>query len=135
MSDTGIKAVCKKCSKKALATEFILDPVYKMMVCPLCVKERKNKENIARTKAVEEKEKTTKKEIKPHGWDQEDEYLEKIHKQKEKEKIKVEIQRIDREKIRYTCPKCKYTFIYNEIKKQPSRCPYCTSTIFTFKFN
>ncbi len=38
-----IKVKCRRCSKIARPNELVLDPDYKMMVCPLCVKEKKNK--------------------------------------------------------------------------------------------
>ena len=42
MVGEGIKVTCKQCGKQANANEFVLDYYYKMMVCPNCVKERRN---------------------------------------------------------------------------------------------
>lgn len=40
----AVKVKCRRCGREAGSNEFVLDPVYKMMVCPACTKERKNKE-------------------------------------------------------------------------------------------
>ena len=44
----GVKAACKRCGKYDDSTTFVLDQVYKMMVCRDCVKERKEKENMSK---------------------------------------------------------------------------------------
>ena len=47
MPRPDIKAKCRRCGKESPVNEFILDPVYKMMVCIACVKERHLKEKIS----------------------------------------------------------------------------------------
>lgn len=129
--DREIKAVCKRCGKSSPANQFVLDTVYRMMVCPSCVRERKDK--ILAAKMQQEREKEKEQEPpRPPGWDAEDEYLDKLYKQREK--IKVEFERIDENRVKYTCPKCKYKFVYDTVKKYPDICPYCKCSILTFKF-
>ena len=122
----GISVVCKKCNRPAKADQFILDPVYKMMVCPSCVKDRRDTEMIAakkkKTDAVEQEQKKNK----PKNWDAEDEYLEKAQaKAAPKPKVKI----IDAEHVKYQCPSCTYKFKYNKVEKKPANCPYCGSGI------
>lgn len=133
MSTSGeIKVTCKKCNRQAKASEFILDPVYRMMVCPSCVKERKakiatpDKSKQAAVKAPEEK--------KPAGWDADDEVLERMAKQKQ-QKPTPAVEKVDSESIRYTCMKCKYKFVYNLTTKNPSSCPYCGTPVMTSFIN
>lgn len=88
----GIEIKCRRCGKAAKAEDFTVDYVYKMAVCPSCVKERKAKEvkspvaekNDAFGKQIDAA--TPKKEVvqKPAGWDEDDEKLEKMARQKEK---------------------------------------------------
>ena len=128
--EEGIKVICKKCGRRAMSNEFALDHVYRMMVCPLCVKERKTSEMVhAEVKKMEEdrkKQKAQEKE-KPAGWDAEDDYLERMHKMKMKTSVKVE--RVDDSRVKYQCPKCKYNFIYDRAARRPQACPYCSSEI------
>ncbi|MFH1505592.1 MAG: hypothetical protein ABIE94_01230 [archaeon] len=132
LSDKEIRVPCKRCGKLASANNYVLDPDYKLMVCPQCVKEKKEKERV-RTELAKQKEEKGKEKIKdkPAGWDIEDEYLEKLYKKRDE--IKVDIKKIDADKVRYTCPKCKYVFVYNKATNFPSLCPYCKTRIFTFK--
>lgn len=86
----GIEIKCRRCGKAARAEDFTVDYVYKMAVCPSCVKERKAKDvkspvaekNDAFGKPAE----SPKKEVapKPAGWDEDDERLEKMARQKAK---------------------------------------------------
>ncbi len=48
-----IKVKCKVCGRAANATEFTLDPVYKMMACPMCVRDRRNKETVKKGSSLE----------------------------------------------------------------------------------
>ena len=77
----GVKAACKRCGRQDDSTTFVLDQVYKMMVCRDCVKERKEKENMSKEK--EEALKTQPQ--KPAGWDSDDEYIEKKYIRKKAE--------------------------------------------------
>ena len=131
-SNSGVKAVCRRCGKTALASDFVLDHIYRLMVCPNCIKERKDKDNLH---IKLEKEKGLHKEQeknKPAGWDAEDEYLEMVCKQKAA--ASGNLQRIDKDRINYKCPKCKRAFIYNQTKRFPNTCPFCGSEIRVFKF-
>lgn len=138
MPPSGIRAKCRRCGKESPVDEFILDPVYKVMVCVACVKERRLKENMA-SKLKEKKKdissgadkEALEARSKPKGWDSEDEYLERAYKQKIKNRAQAVT--IDRETVKYECPKCKYSFVYNVLKKIPSRCPYCGSEILPFE--
>lgn len=92
----GIEIKCRRCGKMARAEEFTVDYVYKMAVCPSCVKERRAKEvkspvaekNEAFGKPVEQA--APKKEM-PPGWDADDERLEKMARQKEKSQAASEV--------------------------------------------
>jgi hypothetical protein len=46
MMVTGPMAKCRNCGKESPADTFVLDPVYGMMVCQTCVKNRKKPEKI-----------------------------------------------------------------------------------------
>lgn len=116
-----IDVTCRRCGRKALSTEIVLDPVYKQMVCPDCVKERKGKEMVQK----EMKEQKIKKQP---GWDREEDYVERENDNK------IAVQRIDSSKVKYTCPKCRYKFIYDQDRKFPSVCPYCSAEISSFQF-
>ena len=130
-----IKAKCRNCGRQAKPEEFVLDPYYKMMVCPLCVKERKTKTKIQKEleeKKTQEKEQHKEEKKLPPGYDKDDTYLEKAYAAKMKDTVKVD--KIGQDKVRYTCPKCNYTFEYDILRKIPGRCPYCSSDIRRMRF-
>lgn len=130
MSNQAVSAVCKRCGRTAKSTEFVLDNVYKLMVCPQCVKERKERQRDAEKQAhdeVEAEKVQAEKKTKPAGWDHEDEYLEKVEKQRQKNQLQFE--RLDSERVMLTCPKCEYKFKFNTVKKSPKLCPYCGTVI------
>ena len=222
-----IKAICKKCGKPAPSDKFVLDAIYKMMVCPNCVNDiRKNSmekiqpvsTRLQQTSSVassvsgskpsttstinpktqqesglsglsslasanpnaskkpglnissssgssspglssisgiskistsktenpknqsrgqinrEQISKIEETKTKPVGWDSDDDYLEKLYKQKKQVQGDVAYERLSDTKIRYTCSKCKYKFVYDTEKKYPDSCPYCRSTIFRFGY-
>ncbi len=118
-----VRAKCKRCGKQDDSTTFVLDSVYKVMVCRDCVKERKEKENMAKEK--EEALKTGGQ--KPAGWDSDDEYISKKYSMNKVDEPQV--QRINSTKVKYTCKKCKYTFVYDEERETPKICPYCGKTV------
>jgi DNA-directed RNA polymerase subunit RPC12/RpoP len=132
-NNQGIKVACRKCGKQVNSTELVLDGVYKMMVCPNCVKERKTQEaKKASAPEVEDEDlKIEAQQKKPVGWDAEDELLNRAAAEKERQTVKVE--KLDGSRVKYSCPKCKYTFVYDTIRRFPSTCPYCSTTIFRFK--
>ncbi|MBU1201013.1 MAG: hypothetical protein KKA51_00800 [Nanoarchaeota archaeon] len=67
---------------------------------------------------------------KPAGWDAEDAYLEKM--KKKIDITKPVVQEIDEERVKYTCLKCKYVFVYNMFKEYPKTCPYCKTPVSKF---
>jgi len=119
-----VKAKCRKCGMEHPVEDFVLDPVYKMMVCSKCSKERKSKELAARqSPQVVEK--------KPAGWDPDDDLLSRAYAAKHK--TTVDVERVDNEDVKYKCPKCKYEFLVNIVTKKPSSCPYCSSPVVRFR--
>jgi DNA-directed RNA polymerase subunit RPC12/RpoP len=128
VSSAEIKVTCKKCGRQAKANEFVLDPIYKMMVCQSCSKERKAKGIMQDKPKTAEPAKPVEK--KPVGWDSDDDMLEKMSKAKVA-KAAPSVEQVDADSIRYTCMKCKYKFIYHISKKQPSSCPYCGTPVMT----
>lgn len=128
---TPVKVKCKRCGREFKSDEFVLDPVYKMMVCRDCVKERRASEFTAKKNQQREESKMAMeaqvKREKPAGWDSEDAEIERAFKAKQSSAPKVE--RIDNERVKYTCKKCKYEFVFNVLKRVPGRCPYCSAEI------
>jgi len=128
---TPVKAKCKRCGREFKSDEFVLDPVYKMMVCRECVKERKmNEFSAVKTKQREEAKVAMEAQVKrekPAGWDSEDAEIERAFKAKQASTPKIE--KIDNESVKYTCKKCKYQFVFNFLKRVPGRCPYCGESI------
>jgi DNA-directed RNA polymerase subunit RPC12/RpoP len=123
MFTNSIEAVCKRCGKKAPVEQFVLDKDYKMVVCPICVKEKKLKEEAK----INEEAKIVEVTDKPAGWDKDDEYLEKAHNLREK--MRPQFEKMDSERIRYICQKCRYKFVYNILKESPHMCPYCGTAV------
>ena len=104
-----VKVKCRKCGRLARAADFVLDPIYRMMVCPSCVKERRISEDVRKEFQAAKAKKA--EQQKPKDYDVEDEYLEKAYNAKLQNIVKVE--KVDDEKVKYRCPKCRYTFLYN----------------------
>lgn len=111
-----VKAKCRKCGKLVRSDEMILDPVYKLMVCPACVKEREIKEKMPII---------SKREERTIDFDREDEYLQKMQRLKSKEVPKLKL--IQEGNGFYICPKCNFKFKY-PTKTMPTRCPYCDAS-------
>ena len=116
-----IKAKCRKCGKEVPVEEFVLDNAYKMMVCKNCSKERYKRESSFTNKELK------REKPKPAGWDHEDEYLERAYRAKQSGSIGAT--KIDDERVKYICPKCKFSFAYNTVTKRPPKCPFCNSQI------
>lgn len=131
MPASTIKAKCRRCGKDAPSDSFILDPVYGMMVCQNCVNERRSK-SFSVKKGGKDSAAESDEPAKPKGWDSDDDMLSKAYKNKVETYVKV--QKIDSEKVKYTCPKCKYQFTYNVDKNLPPKCPYCNMPIQKFRF-
>jgi DNA-directed RNA polymerase subunit RPC12/RpoP len=125
-----IKVKCKNCGKEYPANSFVLDHVYRMMVCQQCVKDRQKRAIIhkeAQAQPVLQEEKK-----KPAGWDHEDEVIEKAYAAKMARRVpQDEPVQMGDGKYKYRCPKCKYEFVYNQATKTPRRCPYCNWEIFS----
>ncbi|MFA5141576.1 MAG: hypothetical protein WC471_01235 [Candidatus Woesearchaeota archaeon] len=132
-----VKVKCKNCGRDALASDFVLDPYFRMMVCSKCFKERRGKSIVDSMKAKSPSQLVVtpvQKEVKPKpaGWDEEDEYLEKMAKFKQQ--TTTQVKKIDDERVSYKCKKCSYEFAYNTIKRTPGRCPYCCAEIDKMRF-
>jgi DNA-directed RNA polymerase subunit RPC12/RpoP len=127
-----LKVKCKRCGNMARPAEFVLDPYYRLMVCPFCVKERKNRKSVQdEMQAMKAKKEEPVEEKKP-GYDKEDTYLDRAYESKIKNTVAVE--KVNDDNVKYACPKCKYKFVYNVVKKTPGRCPYCSSDISKLRY-
>lgn len=128
MSD-DIKVICKKCGRPSKASEFVLDPDYKMMVCLQCSKERKSSfgKKPSSLNPNQREDSAINNTKRPAGWDEDDEMLEKAARRMatKTEPPKTQYELIDDENIKLTCPKCEYRFTYNTIRMTPNSCPYC----------
>ncbi len=127
----GVKVKCRNCGRDADSNEFVLDPSFRMVVCPNCVRERKAKSiasGIRGQHITKEAQKAEPQELsRPPGWDDEDEYLQRFAKAKTKTTIRA--QRIDDEHVKFNCPKCSYEVKFNTVRKTPARCPYCSTSL------
>ena len=125
-----IKVKCRNCGKEYPSNSFVLDHVYRMVVCPQCVKDRQRKEIVhkeaAQQQAVQEIAK------KPVGWDHDDELIERAHaaKQAKSSSAPGSLVKTADGKYKYRCPRCKYEFAYNKQTNTPSHCPYCNWEMF-----
>ena len=118
----GVQAQCRVCNKPSPAEQFRLHHKYKMVVCPTCFS--------GRTEELKQKaEEQTKAPPKPPGWDQEDEYLEKMSKIKRQEQRASFSKIPGTSQVQCTCIGCKYTFKYDPFRKLPRTCPYCDDII------
>jgi hypothetical protein len=124
---SGVKATCKNCGKPSAVEDFVLDPNFKMMVCLSCSKGRRERaEMMKEVQKKREDNLAAQKEAvkdKPRGWDQEDEYLERMNKSKNKNVV--DVTSIDDQRVKYKCPGGKYGFAYDQVRKHPPRCPFC----------
>jgi rubrerythrin len=128
MMNDAIKIRCKHCGRQADSESFVLDPIYGMLVCPMCVKERRSRKVVSRPQpAARSEENKAPEKPKPAGWDREDDYLAKSYASKMRETATAK--RIDDEWAMYTCKSCNYQFKYNLIKESPGRCPYCSADV------
>ncbi|MBW2963918.1 hypothetical protein KY363_00520 [Candidatus Woesearchaeota archaeon] len=116
-----VMVVCKKCGKKVPSSEFVLDPVYRLMVCRNCSKSRaaaSDPKVVAEQKAKAEEAKS-----RPAGWDGDDESVEKLFRRKQNEMTP--FRKIDEGHIKIVCQKCRFGFTYNTVKRYPNNCPNC----------
>ena len=145
----GVSAVCKKCGTSAPAAEFKMHLEDGIMVCPRCISNRKahiESDFLIKQRSKAAKEASANKgpsqfkgipivqsndetapviqKQRPPGWDAEDELLEKLTRQKEKNKIT--LTPINGSTLLMcTCKGCSYKFKYDPVQKKPSTCPYC----------
>ena len=103
MQSDDIMVNCRQCGGQARAGDFVLDPDFKMMVCPECVR-RKGAGQPDQSKQPEPP--------KPPGWDAEDEELERLWKKRPAQRIE--------SGMRLKCS-CGYEFVF----KGRRVCPYC----------
>ena len=121
MISSSIKAKCRRCGKDAPAEHFKLHYKYRMMVCPDCFSGKTDKQK----EAMKKKENT----VKLPGWDMEDDYLEKYHRQKVQKERGRFVKIPGTNQVRYNCANCKFSFRYDPFKKRPRTCPYCNTEI------
>ena len=113
-----VNIICKACNRSAPANQFKLHYKYKQVVCPRC---QSGKEPAKKEVKVEPP--------KPPGWDQEDEYLEKMAHQR-KEENQAQFSKVaGTNQVVCTCFSCKYEFKYDPFRKSPRTCPYCNTDI------
>jgi DNA-directed RNA polymerase subunit RPC12/RpoP len=120
-----LKAKCKRCQKEVRVDELKLDYIYKMMVCPACIKERQTTQQVRQE--LKKEGLPTNEPKRPAGWDSEDEYLERVYQERDRSTVKV--QKVDSDRVKYNCVNCKYGFVINIITKTPKMCPYCGSPV------
>jgi Zn finger protein HypA/HybF involved in hydrogenase expression len=114
-----IKVKCRQCGKSASAESFILDHVYKKMVCPQCVRDRNSKENKVKS-GSDIGIKVEPKSI-PSDWDDDDRLMNQEYLKKSSKPNFIGI----KEKVNVKCNRCSYAFKYDPIKKYPNLCPGC----------
>lgn len=114
LTNKGVLTKCKRCGKSSLSTEFVLDPVYKTMVCRNCVKERQAGEtpSVTPLKAAQTAGKprvTNKITNTPTALESAKEHISASSTVKRKKR----------------CSKCGYEYPYNAEKNYPLNCPNC----------
>lgn len=117
-----IKVTCRQCKRQANAHDFVLDHIYKMMVCPQCVRDRNSKEK-KESSSITNKESIQTKKYNTY-MDDDDEIIEKSYSQK----MHAQPQPILTKpigKVKVKCKKCAYIFNYDTDKKYPKMCPGC----------
>lgn len=102
-----VKVKCRKCNKLAKSDELVLDPVYKMMVCPSCVKER----------LIQDSAPIISKGLVQAGESESFEKIERVRNTAPKLNV------LQDNDGTYRCPRCSYKFTM--LKRTPVRCPYC----------
>ena len=138
-----VPVTCRKCGKKAPASEFSVDPVLKMAICRSCANERKISARTAtgsqptvRNTPTEMPKPQSKpmgqtgglKNTPPAGWDAEDDLIEKAAQKKAYERAESGIgdaPKLEDGRIMNTCKKCKYQYKYDPETDRPNHCPYC----------
>jgi hypothetical protein len=112
--DTTI-VTCKRCQNKAYAKDFVLDPYYGLIVCPHCVKERRQRHDIRKELAERRS-----KQQPPAEKKQMSAPKSSLNSTPEKTKIIIK------------CHKCRYEFPYDEEDKIPNLCPFCGAEVLNY---
>lgn len=120
MKTSDIKIKCRQCGREAVAESFILDHVYRKMVCPQCVRDRERKEK----KHLDGSDIGLKVEPKnvPSDWDEDDKRMNQEYLKKQSTKP---VFAGLTEKVQVRCKRCNYAFKYDPVKKYPRLCPGC----------
>jgi predicted Zn-ribbon and HTH transcriptional regulator len=148
-----VPVTCRKCGKKAPASEFTVDPVLKMAVCRSCANERKmaarttsTSQPLVRNTPTElpkpQKEsgagaggfqpKPVVRNVPPPGWDVEDELIVKAAAKKASDYEATGLgsaPKLEDGRVLHTCKKCKYQFKYNPETNRPNMCPNCATMV------
>ncbi|MDD5178269.1 MAG: hypothetical protein PHT54_03255 [Candidatus Nanoarchaeia archaeon] len=130
MAKERIMVKCRQCGRVAAADEFILDHVYKRMVCPECIKDRRAREQVHEEAKFVREEKLSRKiedKMPQRGT------MQPVAKDQSfnprMEAVKEQPAPASNGKRRYTCSKCTFEFNYNTLTKVPSKCPYCKASV------
>jgi len=95
-----IMVLCKKCNNRVAAQDLRMDLDEKMMICPLCIKNKK-----------------IHKEIQKDVYHKEEKPMVSMFKKPAEEEPS--------RKARHVCKSCGYKFTINLETKIPKNCPYC----------
>jgi DNA-directed RNA polymerase subunit RPC12/RpoP len=124
-----IRVKCKKCESLVDPNELVLDPIYTMMICKECVKERIMDEKVAGELIARKEASKDEKAMNPNN-----NCDDSPERSRDNELLgTVSADRIDEEKVKYKCPHCSYELVYNTVKNTPARCPYCAYNISKLK--
>jgi protein-arginine kinase activator protein McsA len=115
LTNKGVLTRCKRCGKSSMSTEFVLDPVYKIMVCRNCVKERQAGEAPPVTKSAVP--------LKASQPVEKSRVTNRITNTPEPAKEQTAAGSSVKRKRR--CSKCGYEYPYNAEKNYPLNCPNC----------
>ncbi|MAE12980.1 hypothetical protein CMO92_00305 [Candidatus Woesearchaeota archaeon] len=122
-SSSQVKVPCKACGNLAPSTEFQLDYHEGKMVCLACY--QKNRKT-----SIKPSPPPQPLPERPPGWDEEDELLEQLNKQKKKTKDSLDFKELPgTDKCIITCGQCTFTFKFNTKQFYPPACPYCRHKI------
>lgn len=104
MFEADIMVSCRKCGSKTPAAQMKMDLDEKMMVCPNCLKLKKNVEISRKIVSEPAKEPVIEEKMVPES--------------------------SSSSKIKHQCQSCGYAFNVNVETKTPKLCPYCGKPIY-----
>ncbi len=108
----------------APADEFRVHYKFKQAVCARCYTGKTEQD-----KQKEELKKKKDEPVRPPGWDEVDDYLNKAARQRQEEN-QVQFAKIPgTDHVKCLCIQCKYSFKYDPYRKVPQACPYCNADI------